>query len=124
MSLLHVLREERGGALPRELRRAFVVAAALIAMEAMAGIRINVDFAVRTLLLDDLDVGHRDALVLLAEVHLHRNLRLLVGELGDHAAVVSDSASKTGEARRGQERERAAHAEADDGDRSGRRHVL
>ena len=78
---------------PRGLRRRFVVAAALVAMEAVAGVRIDVDLAVAAALrLDRLDIRHRDALVLLAEMHLHRHLRLLVGELRDLAAVVGDRA--------------------------------
>src|SRR4029079_12873109 len=84
--LPHVLGEEILGALPRQIVAVLVEAAALVAMEAVAGVLVDVDLAVAAaLLLDGLDVGHRDAGVLLTEVQLHRAFRLLVGE-GDDAA--------------------------------------
>src|ERR1700744_2732976 len=86
----HVLAEPRGGAVPRLLARRLVVAAALVAGEAMAGALVDVDVAIPALLLDQGDVGHRDRLVLVAEVQLRRNLRLEVDVLGDLAAVVAD----------------------------------
>src|SRR5690348_7154820 len=51
-------------AVPRLLVRRLVVAAALVAAEAVAGALVDIDVAIRTLLLDQVDVGHRDRLVL------------------------------------------------------------
>src|ERR1700736_6343986 len=84
-----VLGEPGERALGAELGARLVVARALLADEAVAG-RIDVDVAVRPLLADDLDVRHRDRLVLLAEMQLGRYLRLLVGILGDLPAVEAD----------------------------------
>src|SRR6185503_19755105 len=93
--LLHMLDEEVLGALPGEIAARLVEAAALVAMEAVATAWIDVDLAVAgTLLLDGLDVGHRDAGILLAEVQLHRALRLLVSEGDDAAAVIADRRTK------------------------------
>src|ERR1700722_18500999 len=64
----HVLREPGEGAAERFLGGGFVVAAALIAGEAVAGALVDVDLDVRALLLDQLDVGHRDRPVLIAEL--------------------------------------------------------
>ena len=59
--LFHVLGEKRHRALPGELGRRFLVTAALVAVEAVLGIRIDVDFAIAAaLLLDEVDVAHRD----------------------------------------------------------------
>src|SRR4051812_41335317 len=89
-------------------------------MEAVAALRIDVDLAVTAaLLLDDLDVGHRDALIFLAEVQLHRAFRLLVGEGDDAAAVIADRGAQSRKPGRGEKRDGAAHAEADDADRAG-----
>src|SRR6516225_11120858 len=70
------------------------------------------------LLLDGLDVAHRDAGVLLAEVHLGWALGRLVDQLDDVAAVVAHRPRKPVRLGGGQERYRAAQAEADDADRS------
>ena len=52
---------------------------------------------------------------------LHRALRLLVGEGGDAAAVIADRGAQAREpAVAREERDGAAHAEADDADRAGR----
>src|SRR5216684_1416100 len=88
--LLHVLGQEIRGPLPRHVAAVLVEAAALVAMEAVAGVLVDEDFDVGPLLLDDLDVGHRDAGILLAEVKLGRALRLLVGKGDDAAAVIAD----------------------------------
>ena len=45
---LHVLGEEVGGALPRHAGAVLVEAAALVAMEAVAGLAVDEDFANRT----------------------------------------------------------------------------
>src|SRR4026209_2019098 len=84
---LHVLRQEFLRALPREIAGFLAVARALVAIEAVRRIRIGVDLGPRRLLLEGHEPGHRDAVIFFAEMHLHRALRLLVGELADHAAV-------------------------------------
>src|SRR5215207_7340736 len=106
-----MLGEERGGALPGNVAAILVEAAALVAMEAMAGVLVHVDIDVRTLLLDRLDIGHRDAGILLAEMQLHRALRLLVGEGDDAAAVITDRRAQARQPRRAEEGDSAAHAE-------------
>src|SRR5262245_42367152 len=79
-SLLQMLLEEVHGALPGGLGARLVEAAALVAMEAVTGDRVDEDLAVAAaLLLDHVHVGHRDGLVGLAEMHHHGHLRLLVG---------------------------------------------
>src|SRR6266568_7545501 len=103
---------------PGDLRGCLVIAGALVAMKSMRRVRIGVDLTLRTLALDYRDVAHRNALILLAEMHLHRHLRLLVGELGDLPAIVGDRSGQAIKPRRRQERDAAAHAEADDGDRA------
>src|SRR5262249_40309430 len=109
-----VLLEPGERALPRHLRARLVKAAALVAVEAVAGVLVDVDVAVEALLLDDLDVAQRNALVLVAEMHLRRAARLLVREGDDPAAVVAHGGREPVEPAGGEERERAAHAEADD----------
>src|SRR5579863_3331960 len=88
-------------------------------MKTVPGVGIDVDLAIAAaFLLDRLDVAHRDRGVLLAEMQLCRHLRLLVGILGDLAAVIADGSRETVELGGGQERDGPAHAEADDADRS------
>src|SRR4029078_12843257 len=88
-------------------------------MEAMAAGSIDVGLAVAgALLLDGLDVGHRNAGVLLAEVQLRRALRLLVGEGHDAGAVIAACGAAAPKPRRGEKRDGAAHAEADDAERA------
>src|SRR5262245_30739802 len=88
---LQVLLQEVQGALPSRLGAGVVEAAALVAMEAVLRIVIDEDFAVAAaLLLDGLDVAHRDRCILLAEMHHERDLRLFVGVLGDLAAVIGN----------------------------------
>src|SRR5881398_3021977 len=89
-SLLDVLVEKIHGALPGGLGARFMEAPPLVAMEAVARARIDVNLAVTTtLFLDRLDVGHRDRRVLVAEMHLRGYLRLLIGILGDLPAVIA-----------------------------------
>src|SRR5579863_1793300 len=88
-------------------------------MKTVPGVGIDVDLAIAAaFLLDRLDVAHRDRGVLLAEMQLCRHLRLLVGILGDLAAVIADGSRETVELDGGQERDGPAHAEADDADRA------
>src|ERR1019366_10504204 len=79
---------QRGGVL--------VVTGALVAIKAVRGPGIDVSVRLRLLLLDARHHIHRDAFVLLAEMHLQRAFRLLVGELADHAAVIGDRRRQTG----------------------------
>src|SRR5579885_3474003 len=116
--LFHVLRQEFLRPLPGKLRGLLAVARALVAIEAVRRVRIGVGFRLRQLLLDLGNRAHRDAFVLLAEVHLQRASRLLVGELGDHAAVEANCGGEAGNTAGGKERRGAAHAEADDADRA------
>src|SRR5215510_3915574 len=113
-----MLLQELERARPGDLRGGLVVAGALVAMETMRRVRIGIDLALRALPFDHLDVAHRDALILLAEMHLHRDLRLFVRELGDLAAIVGDRGGQASKPRRCQECDAASHAEADDGDRA------
>src|SRR5262249_24986371 len=110
--------EPRQGPLPRDLRARLVIAATLVAMEAVAGILVHMNVAVGALLLDGLHVAHRDALILVAEMELRRDPRLLVREGDDAAAVIADRGAQAIEAAGGQERDGAAHAEAHDAHRS------
>src|ERR1051325_888279 len=114
-----VFPEPGGRAIPRLLVRGLVVAAALVAAEAVAGALVDVDVAIRPLLLDRVDVGHRDRLVLVAEMQLRRHPRLEVDVLGDLAAVVADRRGEPVELAGRQERDRAAHAVSDDADLAG-----
>jgi hypothetical protein len=92
-----------------------VEAAALVAVEAVLRVGIDVDLGIAAaLLLDDLDVGHRDRGVFFAEMHQGRDLRLLIGVLGDLAAVVADRRGEAIELAGGEECDGAAHAEAHD----------
>src|SRR5262249_60192502 len=108
-----VLLEPGERALPRHLRARLVKAAALVAVEAVAGVLVDVDVAIGALLLDDLDVAQRNALVLVAEMHLRRAAWLLVREGDDAAAVVAHGGGEPVEPAGGEERGRAARAEAD-----------
>src|SRR5262249_39854243 len=103
---------------PGRLCARAVEAAALVAMEAVLRVGVNVDFAVAAaLLLDHLDVAHRDRGILVAEMHLRRDFRLLVGVLGDLSAVIADGSREAVELAGRQKGDRASHAEAHDGDR-------
>src|SRR5216684_7217038 len=117
--LLEVLLEEVHGALPGGLGARLIVAPALVAMEAVLGAGIDVNLAVAAALaLDRVDVAHRDRGVLVAEMHLGRHLRLLVGVLGDLAAVIADRGGEAVELAGREEGDGAPHAEAHDRHRS------
>ncbi len=112
-----MLLEEVHGALPGELGARVVEAAALVTVEAVLRFGIDEDLAVAAaLLLDDLDVGHRDRGILFAEMHQQRHLRLLVHILRDLAAVVGDGCRESRQFAGGEEGDGAAHAEAHDRD--------
>src|SRR5207248_3839165 len=78
--------EESQRPAPGDRRALGMEARPLVAMEAVTG-GIKVKFAIGSLGADRLDVRHRDALVLFAEMHLRGAARLLVGGFGDLAAV-------------------------------------
>src|SRR5215218_9241173 len=64
--------QPRQGPFPGHARAGLVVASALVAVKAVSRVLVDVDVAIRALLLDRLDVGERDALVLVAEMQLRR----------------------------------------------------
>ena len=88
-----------------------------VAVKGMTRARIGEDFAFRPLLPNRLHVAHRDAGVFLAEVHLHRAARLVVGEADDLPAVIANRRGEAAEPRRRDEGDGAAHAETDHRDR-------
>src|SRR6185312_16781496 len=101
--------EEFERALERGLGGLGVVAAALVAAEAVPGlVDIERDIGPRCLHL--LDVAHRDALILIAEMQHHRYLRLLARVRRHHAAVIAYRCGSAGQPRRGEEGEPAAPA--------------
>src|SRR5208337_3929426 len=103
------------GALPGELGAGFMEAAALVAMEAVRGARIDIDLAIpAALLLDCLDVAHGDRRILIAEMHEDGHLRLLVGVLCDLAAVIAYGSGQAIEPAGGKERNGTTHAETHD----------
>ena len=106
----HVLFQKCRRALPGDLGCVGVVAAALVAMKSVAGALVDIDLAVGTFLLDDFHVGHRDALIGLAEMHLHRAFRLLIGERNDAAAVIGYGRAQTQKPRGREKRVRASKA--------------
>src|SRR5262249_26600741 len=117
-SLFQMFLEELRGALPGRLGARAMEASALIEMEAVLRVGVNVDFAVAAaLLLDHLDVAHGDRGILVAEVHLRRDFWLLVGVLGDLSAVIANGSREAVELAGRQKGDRASHAEAHDGDR-------
>src|SRR5258708_8738088 len=81
-SLAQMLLEEGDGALAGERGRFRLVAAALVAIEAMPG-RVEMDLHLRPLLAHGLDVGERNAGVLLAEMQHGGRGGLGIGE-GHH----------------------------------------
>src|SRR3954463_12190363 len=115
-SLADVLAEEGDGALACELGGFGVVGAALVAVEAVAGAAVEVALHLRVFSQQFLGLRRRRALVELAEIAHHRDLRLLILEVRHAAAVVGH---RGGEARRScgrYPRHRAAPAIANDAD--------
>src|SRR5512140_1969440 len=84
-NLADALLQQTERALERLLVARLVIAAAFVAAEAVSGL-IDEGFHVGPLLLDNLDIRHRNRMIGLAEMQHRRNLRLLIGGLGDHAA--------------------------------------
>ena len=97
----------------------FVEAVAFVAAEAVAGAGVDVDFHLGLRRFDRVDVGHRDAAVGFAEVHLHRAVGFLVLGLGDAAAVPARRRLEFVRARCAKPRHRSAVAVADDAGRRG-----
>jgi len=99
--------------------RAIFVAAALVAVEAVAG-RVDVDLdALRVGRPHLLDVAERNGVVLLAEMHQHRASRLLLRDRADAAAVIRHGGGKPRKARRRNPGEKSAPAIADHGGLAG-----
>src|SRR6266566_4427649 len=113
----HVLCQPSQRASERLLVGGFVVAAALVAGEAVAGV-VDMNFHIRTLLFDDLNIAHRDRMILVAEMQERRNLGLFVDIPRDGAAIVTDRARQTVEIACCEEGDAAAHAIAHDADRA------
>src|SRR5437764_11987706 len=91
-----MLFEERDRALARDSRAFGVVAAALVAIEAVAG-RVNVNLdAARMGGAQLLDIGQRDRVIRLAEMRQHRAFRLLLRDRSDAAAVIDDRRVEAG----------------------------
>src|SRR5579859_574443 len=88
-------------ALQCQLGACLVVAGALVAVEAVAGI-VEMDRNLRIARADLVDVGQRDALILLAEMQQGRNLGRAIEELADLSAVIADRCREAGHLGRGQ----------------------
>src|SRR4051794_29987928 len=114
--------EECGGAFPREFGAVGMEASAFVAVEAMAGARIDINLTIRPLLFDVFDVAHRNALIGFAEMHLRGAARFFTGKGRDTSAVITDRRAQAVQARRRQKRNASTHAEADNPDRSDRLH--
>src|SRR6476469_7872659 len=114
---LHVLCKKFLRPFPGEVAGFLAIARALVAVEAVRRVRISVGFRLRLLLLDLVHDRHRNAVILLAEMHLQRAFRFLIGELADHATVKGNRRGKSGDPAGGEECSAAAHAEADAAER-------
>src|SRR5258708_5354271 len=88
--LSQMLGKERHAARPGDVRAGLVVAWPLVAVEAVLRTRIDEDLDLQPLGLDRLDIGQGDTGVLFTEMQLRRDLRLVVGEAHDGAAVIAD----------------------------------
>src|SRR5215204_2357735 len=105
--------EESHRALARDAGAVGVVARALVAIEALAG-GVDVDLdALRVRRPHLLDVGQRNGVVLLAEMHQHRAARRLLRNRADAAAVIRHGGGEPGKARRRNPGEKSAPAIAD-----------
>src|ERR1700738_1539167 len=81
--------EERKAALPRDVRVNLVIARALVAAEAVLRARVNENLDVGAVGANSLDVGERNADILLAEMQLRRHFRLVIGKTNDGAAIIA-----------------------------------
>src|SRR5688572_12016338 len=87
--LSDVLLEEGEGAVAGDLRAVVVEAAALVAVEAVAGaVDVDLDRAAFLCGADLVDLGQRDGVVLVAEMHDHRTARLFLRDRADAAAII------------------------------------
>src|SRR4249919_183380 len=82
--------KEPHAARPRDIRARLVVTGPFVTMKAVLRARIDVDLDIGPLGADGLDIAERDAGVLFAEMQLGWNVRLVVGEANDGAAVIAD----------------------------------
>ena len=67
-----------------------VVVGAMIAVEAVAGVFVDMDGNMRMGLLDFLDFGGADVFILCTKMQYDGTVRRFVGELGDLPAVISN----------------------------------
>ena len=82
--------EEAEAARPGDIGAGLVVACPFVAVEAVLGAGINANFDIGPLGSDRFDVAERNARVFFSEMKLGRNLRRVVGEADDGAAVIAD----------------------------------
>ena len=80
--------------------------------------RINENLHIRSLGANGLDVGERNAGVLLAEMKLRRHVGFVIGEANDGAAVIADRGTQSGQFGRGRIGHAAAETETDDANRA------
>src|ERR1017187_7629548 len=116
--LLQMLGKETHAARPGDIGAGLVVARPFVAVKAMLRARIDMDLDLRPLGLDGLDIGQRNAGILLAEMELGRHLRLVIGEADDGAAVITDRRRQPRQLCRSRIGDAAAEAEADNADRA------
>ena len=109
-----MLGEEGQGPLLRQGGIGGHVAAALLAAEAMAGALVDEDLDPRLGGADRLHIGQRDRGVGLAEMQLHRAVRLLVPRRGDAAAIPAEGGREVAGPGRAVPGDGAAPAIADD----------
>src|SRR5689334_18281933 len=83
------------------------------------GIDVDLDLAALLRLADLVDLGQRDGVVLLAEMHDDRAFRTLGRDRADTAAVIGRGGGEAVEPRRGHPGEKAAPAIADDAESAG-----
>jgi hypothetical protein len=109
--------EESHAARPGDIGTGLVVACPFVAVKAVLRAGIDVNFDVRPLGADGLDVGKRDACVFIAKVKLGRYFRPVIGEADDRATVVADRGGQAGQLGRCGIGDASAEAKTDDADR-------
>src|SRR5262245_5767145 len=111
-SLTYMLAEELQRPIPSERSRFGIVRATLVAIETMPGIRVNASFGLGPCLANSFNIRHRNVIVFLAEMQHERDTRLLVSELSNGAAVITNRCPKVVESRRADKGDRAAVAKS------------
>src|SRR5258707_15221924 len=115
-SSLQMLGKELQTARPGDVRTGLVVARPFVAVKAVRRAGIDEDLAIGPLGLDGLDIGQGNAGILLAEMQFGRDLRFVVGEANDGAAVIADGGRQARQLGGCNIGDAAAEAEADDAD--------